>query len=88
VHFQPLLGQSGVGKFSMLDLINATNCCPFAVYRSVRLVFILIAKSFFLLTSYPTLSHKGRGELEEKTFGKRYNLSIGRTHAIIAAICR
>jgi hypothetical protein len=35
---------------------------------------ILIAKSFFLLTPHPTLSHKGRGELEEKTFGKRYNL--------------
>ena len=37
------------------------------------LIFILIAKSFFLLTPHPTLSHKGRGELEEKTFGKRYN---------------
>ncbi|MFA4904413.1 MAG: hypothetical protein WC600_16890 [Desulfobaccales bacterium] len=32
----------------------------------------IIAKSFFLLTPHPTLSHKGRGELEEKTFGKRY----------------
>jgi hypothetical protein len=35
---------------------------------------ILIAKSFFLFTPHPTLSHKGRGELEEKTFGKRYML--------------
>jgi L-lactate dehydrogenase complex protein LldF len=33
---------------------------------------ILIAKNFFLLTPHPTLSHKGRGELEEKTFGKCY----------------
>jgi hypothetical protein len=42
-----------------------------------------LPKSFFLLTPHPTLSHKGahkgRGELEEKTFGKRYtyhNLAI------------
>jgi hypothetical protein len=34
---------------------------------------ILIAKSFFSLTPHPTLSHKGRGKLEEKTFGNRYN---------------
>jgi hypothetical protein len=33
-----------------------------------------LPKRFFLFTPHPTLSHKGRGELEEKTFGKRYKI--------------
>jgi hypothetical protein len=39
-------------------------------------LIILIPKSFFLLTPHPALSHKERGELEEKTFGKRYKSEL------------
>jgi hypothetical protein len=65
-----------VGK-QALNLIEAREL-PAAQAARKSKSFYTHRQKFFLLTPHPTLSHKGRGELEEKTFGRRYKKGFSR----------